>query len=193
MSRFDLSSFLSRKSICLTSDTLLVFCFQPTTRQALMQDLRKSETRKSLKRVQMPSEPPNLPLPTAPDRPSSPRRPPPELRPSSPRTLPARIGAGSRSPLLPKKANSEDHSQNGLRLSEFELKPPDKPLPPAPRKSPLPKRKISSPATQSRTRDVTVQLILTRSIRVNSSASAYDLLRAAADTFNMPENSFGLW
>lgn len=189
MSRFDLSSFLSRKSICLTSDTLLVFCFQATTRQALMQDLRKSETRKSLKRVQMPSEPPNRTLPTALDRLSSPRRPPPELRPSSPRTLPARIGAGSRSPLLPRKANSAE--QNGLRLSEFELKPPDKPLPPAPKKSPLPQRKIS--ATQSRTRDVTVQLILTRSIRVNSSASAYDLLRAAADTFNMPENSFGLW
>ena len=166
-----------------------MFCFQATTRQALMQDLRKSDTRKSLKRVQMPSEPPSLPLPTATDRPSSPRRPPPELRPSSPRTLPARLGAESRSPLLPRKKNSEDNSQSGQRLSGFELKPPDKPLPPAPKKSPLPQRKVS----QSKTRDVTVQLILTRSIKVNSSASAYDLLHAAAEKFNMPENSFGLW
>ena len=167
-----------------------MFCFQATTRQALMQDLRKSDTRKSLKRVQMPSEPPSRPLPAASDRPSSPRRPPPELRPSSPRTLPARIGAESRSPLLPRKKNSEDYPHSGMRLSGFELKPPDKPLPPAPKKSPLPQRKISS---SSRTRDVTFQLILTRSVKVSSSASAYDLLRAAAETFKMPENSLGLW
>lgn len=161
-----------------------------TTRQALMKDLRKSETRKSLKRVQMPSEPPNRSLSTGTDRPSSPRRPPPELRPSSPRTLPARIGAESRSPLLPRKKNSEDNSHSGMRLSAFNLEPPDKPLPPAPNKSPLPQRKTSS---SSRTRDVTVQLLLTRSIKVNSSASANDLLRAAAETFKMPENSLGLW
>lgn len=155
-----------------------------------MQDLRKSETRKSLKRVQMPSEPPSRSLSTGTDLPSSPRRPPPELRPSSPRTLPARIGAESRSPLLPRKKNSEDNSHSGMRLSGFELKPPDKPLPPAPKKSPLPLRKTSS---SSRTRDVTVQLLLTRSVKVSSSASAYDLLRAAAETFKMPENSLGLW
>lgn len=155
-----------------------------------MQDLRKSETRKSLKRVQMPSEPPSRSLSTGTDRPSSPRRPPPELTPSSPRTLPARFGAESRSPLLPRKKNSEDNSHSGMGSYGFNLEPPDKPLPPAPKKSPLPLRKTSS---SSRTRDVTVQLLLTRSVKVSSSASAYDLLRAAAETFKMPENSLGLW
>ena len=62
--------------------------------------------------------------------------------------------------------------------------PPTKPLPPAPtaRKSDL---------TSNKTRDVT--LILTRSVKVDQSASAQDLLRTAANTFQLSEDSFALW
>ncbi|XP_020628407.1 uncharacterized protein LOC110065597 [Orbicella faveolata] len=76
------------------------------------------------------------------------------------------------------------------------MKPPSKPLPPAPRsKSPLPHRSVSSPAESSAKNDVTVtvQLVLTRSIKVDEAASTQDLLRAAANTFKLPEDAFALW
>lgn len=170
-------------------------------RMALLQDLRKKETRKSLKRVSVPLEPPTKSLPHLPERPSSPRRPPPEPRAAL--TLPTRTGAQSRSPMLQRKKISlpatsletqAESDRKSQRLSGFELKPPDKPLPPAPKsKSPVAPRRISAPAYLSNARDVSVQLILTRAVKVDSEASAEDLVRAAADTFNMPEGSFALW
>ncbi|XP_068715177.1 neutrophil cytosol factor 2-like [Montipora foliosa] len=154
-------------------------------RMALLQDLRKKETRKSLKRVSVPLEPPTKSLPHPPERPSSPRRPPPEPRAAL--TLPARTGAQSRSPMAQRKKIS-------LPVTGLELNPPNKPLPPAPKsKSPVPPRRISAPAYLSNARDVSLQLILTRAVKVDSEASAEDLVRAAADTFNMPEGSFALW
>ena len=178
-----------------------VYCSQASGRMALLQDLRKKETRKSLKRVSVPLEPPTKSLPHLPERPSSPRRPPPELRAAL--TLPTRTGAQSRSPMLQRKKISlpatsletqAESDRKSQRLSGFELKPPDKPLPPAPKsKSPVAPRRISAPAYLSNARDVSVQLILTRAVKVDSEASAEDLVRAAADTFNMPEGSFALW
>jgi len=75
------------------------------------------------------------------------------------------------------------------------MKPPSKPLPPAPRsKSPLPLRSMSSPEIIAKNDvTVTVQLVLTRSVKVNEAASTQDLLRAAADTFKLPEDAFALW
>jgi len=76
------------------------------------------------------------------------------------------------------------------------MKPPDKPLPPAPKaKSPLPQRKISAPAQFDKGREVTVtvQLVLTRSIKLDGAATTQDLARAAANTFNLSEDSFALW
>ena len=172
-----------------------------------MKDLRKKETRKSLKRVSTPIDPPNRPLPVLPGRPISPRRPPPGPRPPSPVGIPPpRAAAESRSPLPRRRITSEPlgaltkqlPNGNAARSrSAFEMKPPAKPLPPAPKaKSPLPPRKISSPAFLSKNRHdvpVTVQLVLTRSIKVDEAASTQDLLRAAANTFKLPEDSFALW
>lgn len=159
-------------------------------RHALLNDLRKKETRRSLKKVSSRIEPPRKPLPGLPDRPESPRRPPPSPRAShTPRFL-----AESRSPLPHKRPVIQ--AENRRAQSAFEMKPPSKPLPPAPKsKSPLPTRKISMPAQFKQERDVTVkfQLVLTRSVKVDQSASAQDLLRAAANTFKMSEDSFALW
>lgn len=165
-------------------------------RHALLNDLRKKETRRSLKKVSSRIEPPRKPLPGIPDRPESPRRPPPSPRAShTPRFM-----AESRSPLPRKRVSSPFRpviqTENRRAYSAFEMKPPAKPLPPAPRsKSPLPTRKISLPAQFNQESDVTVkfQLVLTRSVKVGQSASAQDLLRAAANTFQMSEDSFELW
>lgn len=169
-----------------------------TGRQALMSDLRKKETRKSLKRVSTPSEPPSRPLPVLPVRPSSPRRPPPEPRSESPiKMSPSpKPGGESRSPLPRKRITSAPATTEPQRpRSSVGLNPPDKPLPPAPKKSPLPTRKISAPVRFGKGRDVTVtlQLVLTRSIKVDEAASTQDLVRAAANTFNLSEDSFALW
>ena len=172
-----------------------------------MTDLRKNETRKSLKRVSTPVDPPNRPLPGLPGRPTSPRRPPPAPRPQSPggMSLPPRPEAESRSPLPRKRITSTPVGPATTLLprgtatrsrSAFEMKPPDKPLPPAPKaKSPLPQRKISAPAQFDKGREVTVtvQLVLTRSIKLDGAATTQDLARAAANTFNLSEDSFALW
>lgn len=174
-----------------------------TNRHALMKDLRKKETRKSLKRVSTPLEPPSRPLPNPPDRPNSPSRP--SLPSPKGLTLPPRSGGESRSPTPRRRmtsapiSNIAPHLQNGSPTrsrSAFEMKPPAKPLPPAPKgRSPLPARKISSPAFLAKNRDVTVtvQLVLTRSIKVDAAASTQDLVRAAANTFKMTEDSIALW
>ena len=168
-----------------------VFFFQASGRHALLTDLRK-ETRRSLKKVSKPIEPPKKPLPGLPERPSSPRRPPPSPRPSSPlRVSPSPRPGADRSPLPRKKVSAPVMPMS----SSFEMRPPSKPLPPAPKKSPLPRRKISSPAQFDKTRDVrvTVQLVLTRSVKVDEAASTQDLLRVAANTFKLSEDSFALW
>ena len=74
-------------------------------------------------------------------------------------------------------------------------KPPDKPLPSPTRKSPLPLRQIPSPVPFGIGRDVTVnvQLVLSRPVKVDGTASTQELLRAAANTFALPEDSFALW
>ncbi|KAL9960969.1 hypothetical protein ACROYT_G034479 [Oculina patagonica] len=158
-------------------------------RHALLTELRKNETRRSLKKVSKPIEPPKKPLPGLPERPSSPLRPPPSPRSQSPLRIPPSPRSGAdRSPLPRKKVSAP--------VMPMSSKPPSKPLPPAPRsKSPLPPRRISSPAQFGKTRDVsvTVQLVLTRSIKVDEAASTQDLLRAAADTFKLSEDSFALW
>lgn len=165
-------------------------------RHALLTDLRKKETRRSLKKVSKSIEPPKKPLPGLPERPNSPRRPPPSPRSQSPLRVPPRPGPESRSP-LPRKKISTSSVESAQSRSTFEMKPPSKPLPPAPRsKSPLPPhRSISSPADLIAKNDVTVtvQLVLTRSIKVDEAASTQELLRAAADTFKLPEDAFALW
>ena len=159
------------------------------------------------KGISTPLDPPNRPPPGLPGRPNSPRRPPPSPRSRSPMTMapPPSSGAESTSP-LPRKRNTSTPVRPLTTLlpndeptrpkSVFEIKPPEKPLPPTPKaKSPIPSRKISAPAQIDQSRDVTVtvQLILTRSIKVDKAASTQDLVRAAAHTFNLPEDSFALW
>ncbi|KAJ7382961.1 Neutrophil cytosol factor 2 [Desmophyllum pertusum] len=100
-----------------------------TGRRLLLTDLRKKETRRSLKRVSSPIEPPKKPLPGLPERPNSPRRPPPSPRAQS-----------------PLRANT--------------------PTPRSGARSPLP---------------------------LDEAASTQELLRVAADTFKLSEDSFALW
>lgn len=160
----------------------------------MLTDLRKKETRRSLKKVSKPIEPPKKPLPGLPERPNSPRRPPPSPRSQSPLRVPPRPGPESRSP-LPRKKITQLPVEPARSRSTLEMKPPSKPLPPAPRsKSPLPLRSMSSPEIIAKNDvTVTVQLVLTRSIKVNEAASTQDLLRAAANTFKLPEDAFALW
>lgn len=174
-----------------------------------MNALRDGNTRKSLKRVSSPPEPPNKPVPTPleppnrplpilPERPSSPRRPPPSPRSQhklreSPTPM---MGSESRSPFPRRRVvSAPPGSPVTEKRSSVGLTPPDKPLPPAPRKSPLPRRKISEPVQFRKGRDatVTVQLVLTRSIKVDEAATTQGLVRAAASTFRLSEDSFALW
>lgn len=178
-----------------------------TGRRALMTALRDGNTRKSLKRVSTPPEPPNKPVPTPleppnrplpvlPERPSSPRRPPPSPRSQHKLRESPVPGSESRSPLTRRRiVSAPPGSPVTEKRSSVGLTPPDKPLPPAPKKSPLPRRKISEPVQFRKGRDatVTVQLVLTRSIKVDEAASTQDLVRAAANTFRLSEDSFALW
>ena len=172
-----------------------------------MTALRDGNTRKSLKRVSTPPEPPNKPVPTPleppnrplpvlPERPSSPRRPPPSPRAQHKLRESSVPGSESRSPLTRRRVvSAPPGSPVTEKRSSVGLTPPDKPLPPAPKKSPLPRRKISEPVQFRKGRDatVTVQLVLTRSIKVDEAASTQDLVRAAASAFRLSEDSFALW
>lgn len=161
-------------------------------RHALLNDLRKQETRRSLKKVPSRTEPPKKPLPGFPQRAESPRRPPP-----SPRDFPTqRSGAEYLSPFTCRKKAfgpiTPPSAANTRPRSPIDMGPPSKPLAPFPRpKSPLPSREIPSPAQCGKGRNVT--LVLTRSVKVDESASIQDLLRAAANTFELSEDSFTLW
>ena len=172
-----------------------------------MNDLRDGNTRKLLKRLSTPPEPPNKPvathleppnrpLPLLPERPSSPGRPLPSPRShheptASPTTM---MGSESRSPLSLKRIVSAPPGSPSTEKRSSD-NPSDKPPPPASKKRPLPRRKISEPVQFRKGRDatVTVQLVLTRSIKVDVAASTQDLVRAVASTFKLSEDSFALW
>ena len=94
-------------------------------------------------------------------------------------------------PVTTQHPNATDNSP-----SVFKMNPPVKPLPPAPKiESSPPHRKISSPTQYRKSSDITVkvQLVLTRSIEVDSMASTQDLVRAAANTLKLSGDSFDLW
>ena len=148
------------------------------------------------KPVPTPLEPPNRPLPFLPERPRRPGRPPPSPRSQhEPRASPTpMMGSKSRSPLPRRQIVSAPPGSPSTEKRSSD-NPPDKPLPPASKKRPVPRRNISEPEQFRKGRDttVTVQLVLTRSIKVDVAASTQDLVRAAASTFKLSENSFALW
>ncbi|XP_073242707.1 uncharacterized protein [Porites lutea] len=176
-------------------------------RRALMNALRDGNTHKSFKRVSTPPEPPNKPVPTPleplnrpllflPERPRRPDRLPPSPRSQhEPRVSPTpMIGSKSRSPLPRSRIVSAPPGSPSTEKRSSD-NPPDKPLPPASKKRPVPRRNISEPEQfrKGRNATVTVQLVLTRSIKVDVAASTQDVVRAAASTFKLSEDSFALW
>ena len=171
-----------------------------------MNALRDGNTHKSFKRA-TPPQPPNKPVPTPlespnrpllflPERPRRPGRPPPSPRSQhEPRVSPTpMMGSESRSPLPRRRIASLPRGSPSTEKRSSD-NPPDKPLPPASKKRPVPRRNISEPEQFRKGRDatVTVQLVLTRSIKVDVAASTQDLVRAAASTFKLSEDSFALW
>ena len=172
-----------------------------------MNALRDGNTHKSFKRVSTPPEPPNKPVPTPleplnrpllflPERPRRPDRPPPSPRSQhEPRVSPTpMIGSKSRSPLPRSRIVSAPPGSPSTEKRSSD-NPPDKPLPPASKKRSVPRRNISEPEQfrKGRNATVTVQLVLTRSIKVDVAASTQDVVRAAASTFKLSEDSFALW
>ena len=172
-----------------------------------MNALRDRNTHKSFKRVSTPPEPPNKPVPTPleppnrpllffPEWPRRPGRPPPSPRSQhESRVSPTPVmGSESRSPLPRRRIVSTPLGSPSTEKCSSD-NPPDKPPPPASKKRPVPRRNISEPEQFRKGRDatVTVQLVLTRSIKVDVAASTQDLVRAAASTFKLSEDSFALW
>ena len=172
-----------------------------------MNALRDGNTHKSFKRVSTPPQPPNKPVPTPleppnrpllffPEWPRRPGRPPPSPRSQhEPRVSPTPVmGSESRSPLPRRRIVTTPLGSPSTEKYSSD-NPPDKPPPPASKKRPVPRRNISEPEQFRKGRDatVTVQLVLTRSIKVDVAASTQDLVRAAASTFKLSEDSFALW
>lgn len=168
-----------------------------STRDALLGDLRKNETRRSLKEVTARKEPPTKPLPVLPNFLDNPQQ--------SPRASPTprfpRSDSGYLSPRSSIKSSKSEFRpitppslENTRPQTPVEMGPPSKPLPPTPGSkspSPVPPRDKVSPAQSGKTRDV--ELVFTHSITVDESVSTVDLLKAAAAAFKLPENSFALW
>ena len=172
----------------MTMHTIL--SLKVSERHALLNDIQRKESREALYKVSTETKPPE-PVPVIVERFVSPSRFPPSPRASptpgsgdesfSPATR-RKLGDGVRSMSPPSAANTRPRSP-------IDMGPPKKPLPPSPRpKSPLMWQQ--SPQS-SDGRDVT--LVLTRSVKVDESASTQDLLRAAANTFKLSEDSFALW
>nr|XP_058963021.1 neutrophil cytosol factor 2-like isoform X1 [Pocillopora verrucosa]XP_058963023.1 neutrophil cytosol factor 2-like isoform X1 [Pocillopora verrucosa] len=157
-----------------------------STRDALLNDLRKNETVASGK------EPPNKPLPVVPDFVDSPQQ--------SPRASPTprfpRTDSGYLSPRSSTKSSKSGSRpvtppENSRPRTPVEMGPPSKPLPPTPRSKSLSPIPSQVPAEPRKTRDV--ELVFTQSIKVDESVSTVELLKEAAAAFKLPENSFALW
>ena len=172
---------------------LFLFIIQRSERDSLLKDLRKKETRKSLKKVETRGRPPSKPLPVLPDVP------PPSFRSVSPRTTQSSLSPTVRSVSPQSVPNGVARPTRPHSVHSFEMgQPPNKPLPPSPRaKSPLPRSPVPMRRTgreqEVKDTSVTFQLVITRTVKVSSKSSLKDLSQAATDALRLPEDSVALW
>ena len=185
-----------------------------------MKDLRKKESRNSLRRITPPLDlrqsstlpnrsggPKSPPSPSTLSPPQSPKEKSlPTSRAGKKSTLPNLSGRPKSTHDTPTLSPPQSPVDRSLPTSRAEnrspvpqdimlSKPPDKPLPSPTRKSSLPLRQTPSPVPFSIDRGVTVnvQLVLSSPVKVDGTASTQELLHAAANTFALPEDSLALW
>lgn len=94
---------------------------------------------------------------------------------------------GNRSPFTQRKKMVSSSPKTPSWSSNEVDAPPTKPLPPAPKS----RNSDLTQQSSNKTRDIT--LVLTRTVKVDQSASTQDLLTAAANTFQLSKDSFALW